>query len=117
MTHRLFVYGTLAPGRSNAYVLASIVGTWEPATVIGTLHQEGWGAAAGYPGIVLDESGSEVAGFLFTSASLPDHWARIDQFEGEGYERTLTSATRASGETVDAFIYRLSAQGLPAAPR
>ena len=113
MTNRLFVYGTLAPGRSNAYVLASVPGEWEPASVIGTLHQEGWGAAAGYPGIVLDESGSEVAGLLFTSASLPDHWARIDQFEGEGYERALTKAKRMGGEAVDAYIYRLSSKGLP----
>lgn len=113
MTTRLFVYGTLAPGRSNAYVLASVAGEWEPASVVGTLHPEGWGAAAGYPGIVLDEDGSEVTGFLFTSASLPEHWARLDKFEGEGYERTLTRAKRANGESVDAHIYVLSSGGLP----
>ena len=38
----------------------------------GTLLPEGWGAAAGYPGIVLDEHGAEVAGFLFSSDALPD---------------------------------------------
>lgn len=114
MIHRLFVYGTLAPGRSNAHVLASIPGEWEAASVIGSLHQEGWGAAAGYPGIVLDEGGSEVAGFLFTAETLPKHWARLDEFEGEGYERILTRARRATGELVDAYIYRLSTKGLPA---
>ena len=31
MINRLFVYGTLAPGRANAHVLADIPGTWEPA--------------------------------------------------------------------------------------
>ncbi|MBL8741644.1 MAG: gamma-glutamylcyclotransferase, partial [Myxococcales bacterium] len=70
MTPRLFVYGTLAPGRSNAYVLASLAGTWERGSVLGTLHAEGWGAAAGYPGIVLDPGGTEVDGFLFTSPDL-----------------------------------------------
>lgn len=113
MINRLFVYGTLAPGRSNAYVLAGVPGEWEPASVIGTLHQEGWGAAAGYPGIVLDEDGGVVAGFLFTSETLPEHWDRLDQFEGEGYERALTRAKRADGEIVDAYIYRLSLRGLP----
>ena len=108
MTHRLFVYGTLAPGRSNEHVLADIPGEWEPATVTGRLIQAGWGAADGYPGIILDERGGEVKGLLFTSESLDKHWASIDQFEGDGYERVLTSAKRQDGTTVDAYIYRLS---------
>ena len=108
MTHRLFVYGTLAPGRPNAHVLADVPGEWEPATVVGTLHPEGWGAAAGYPGIVLDERGGEVEGLLFSSEKLAEHWDRLDEFEGEGYERVLTTAKRKDGTTVDAYIYKLS---------
>ncbi|HYJ04310.1 MAG TPA: gamma-glutamylcyclotransferase family protein [Chthoniobacterales bacterium] len=111
MTHRLFVYGTLAPGRPNEHVLAEVPGEWEPATVIGTLFPEGCGAAAGYPGIVLDERGREVHGFLFGSESLAEHWARLDEFEGEGYERVLTTAKRRDGTTVDACIYKLSGNG------
>ena len=64
MTDRLFAYGTLVPGRANEHVLADVSGTWEPASVKGTLFQEGWGAAAGYPGVVLDEIGGEVHGFI-----------------------------------------------------
>ena len=109
MPHRLFVYGTLAPGRSNAHVLAPIPGEWEPATVTGTLLPEGWGAAAGYPGIILDEHGAEVAGFLFSSDALAEHWPRLDAFEGEGYERVLTTATRTDGTTVEAYVYALAA--------
>ena len=109
MPHRLFVYGTLAPGRSNAHVLAPIPGEWEPATVTGTLLPEGWGAAAGYPGIVLDEHGAEVAGFLFSSDALAEHWPRLDAFEGDGYERVLTTATRTDGTTVEAYVYALAA--------
>lgn len=108
MTHRLFVYGTLAPGRPNEHVLAGIPGEWEPATVTGRLLQKGWGAAVGYPGIVLDERGGEVQGLLFASESLDKHWARLDEFEGDGYERVLTSAKRQDGTTVEAYIYRLS---------
>jgi gamma-glutamylcyclotransferase (GGCT)/AIG2-like uncharacterized protein YtfP len=111
MTHRLFVYGTLAPGRPNEHVLAEIPGTWEPATVRGRLIQEGWGAAAGYPGIVLDERGDEVAGLLFSAVSLDQHWARVDEFEGEGYERVPTRATLADGTVVDAYVYQLSGAG------
>ena len=107
MIHRIFVYGTLAPGRPNEHVLADVPGVWEPATVIGTLLPEGWDAAAGYPGIVLDEHGGEVEGLLFSSESLGEHWARLDEFEGEGYERVLIPAKLKDGTTVDAYIYSL----------
>jgi gamma-glutamylcyclotransferase (GGCT)/AIG2-like uncharacterized protein YtfP len=51
MIDRLFVYGTLAPGRPNEHILANVAGEWEPASVTGRLLEEGWGAAAGYPGM------------------------------------------------------------------
>jgi len=107
MVDRLFVYGTLAPGRSNEHELAEVPGTWEPATVKGALLPEGWGAAEGYPGIVLDESGDDVQGFLFSSAELSEQWARLDAFEGDGYERVVTSVIRTDGTIVKAHIYAL----------
>ena len=113
MTHRLFVYGTLAPGRPNEHVLAGVPGKWEPATVKGRLLPEGWGAAAGYPGIVLDEQGGEVEGLLFSSESLAEHWPRLDEFEGEGYERVLTTAKLKDGTPVNAYVYQLSGNGPP----
>jgi gamma-glutamylcyclotransferase (GGCT)/AIG2-like uncharacterized protein YtfP len=113
MTSRLFIYGTLAPGRPNEHILANVPGTWEPATVIGTLHPEGWGAAVGYPGIVLDKGGREVEGLLYSSESLADHWDRLDEFEGDGYERVLTMVKRKDGTTVAAYIYKLSGNGPP----
>lgn len=106
--HRLFVYGTLAPGRSNAHVLADVPGDWQPATVRGTVLPDGWGAAAGYPGLILDESASEVQGLLFTSSELPAHWQRLDDFEGEGYVRVLVAVRLGQGAVVPAQVYALS---------
>ncbi len=108
MMDRLFVYGTLAPGRPNEHMLADVSGRWEPASVRGTLRQEGWGAAVGFPGIVLDECGDEIHGLIFSSDQLATHWPRLDQFEGDGYERVLTVAKLSDGTPVDAYIYRLS---------
>ena len=40
---RLFVYGSLAPNRANHHVISHVQGTWQPATVKGKLHDQGWG--------------------------------------------------------------------------
>jgi gamma-glutamylcyclotransferase (GGCT)/AIG2-like uncharacterized protein YtfP len=108
MTDRLFVYGTLAPGRPNAHVLADVPGHWTPATVRGRLVQAGWGAAAGYPGIVPSADGDDVPGFVFSSAALPAHWERLDAFEGPGYVRVRVPARLAGGASVEAFVYALA---------
>lgn len=109
---RLFVYGTLAPGRPNEHVLANLSGEWQPATTNGELLQEGWGASVGFPGIVLDEYGQEVHGLLFSSEQLSEHWERLDDFEGDGYERVLTSVKLRSGEAATAYVYVLRASSL-----
>lgn len=104
---RLFIYGTLAPGRPNAHVMAGIPGTWEPATVRGRLIQQGWGAAQGYPGIILDEHGDTIDGLIFSSNALAAHLPRLDAFEGSEYQRVTTTATLQDGTRVAACIYAL----------
>ena len=107
MTKKLFVYGTLSPGRPNEHVLRDIGGSWEEASVTGILHQEGWGSAMGYPGITLDKDGDKVEGFLFSSDKISEHWSELDEFEGEAYERVLTTVEIQNGTIVDAYIYTL----------
>lgn len=112
MNNALFVYGTLAPGRSNAHVMEGLTGDWIPAKTQGTLYQKGWGAAEGYPGLVLNSEGEDVTGLLFVSDDLPEHWARLDDFEGEGYQRIITQVEILDGEhkrsIKDAYVYALS---------
>ena len=107
MIKKLFVYGTLGPGRPNEHIMRNIGGTWEEASVIGILHQEGWGSAMGYPGITLDKEGDKVEGFLFSSDKISEHWSELDEFEGEAYERVLTTVELQNGTVVDAYIYTL----------
>lgn len=108
MTSRLLVYGTLAPGRPNEHVLAGLPGAWEPASITGTLVHQGWGAALGFPGVIVDEHGPDrVNGLLFTSDRLDEHWQRLDELEGEGYERVRTRVRVAEGRVEDAYVYVL----------
>jgi gamma-glutamylcyclotransferase (GGCT)/AIG2-like uncharacterized protein YtfP len=104
---RFAVYGTLAPGRPNHHQLSGLSGRWIEGTVRGQLLQEGWGAEVGYPGIVLDREGPTVDVQLFESSDLPDHWTRLDEFEGSGYQRTVTVVSTAEGDLL-ASIYVLA---------
>ncbi|EPY7437260.1 gamma-glutamylcyclotransferase family protein [Klebsiella quasipneumoniae] len=102
----LFVYGTLCPGRSNAHILEAIGGEWRPGYVTGTFYARGWGAAADFPGIVLDANGPRVNGYLFLSDRLAAHWPMLDDFE-EGYDRVPVEVTTDDGQQVSAWIYQL----------
>ncbi|MBX2862168.1 MAG: gamma-glutamylcyclotransferase [Leptolyngbyaceae cyanobacterium MAG.088] len=104
---RLFVYGTLQPGGPNEHVLTTIGGEWEPAVIKGNLIEAGWGAGMGYPGLVLDESGNDIHGYVFISSNLSDRWDALDEFEGKEYNRVVTSVTFLDGKKVQAHVYVL----------
>ncbi len=105
---RLATYGTLAPGRVNNAQLADLTGQWRRATVRGRLVEAGSGAKLGYPGLVLDPSGQEVEVHVFESPDLPDHWSRLDAFEGAGYRRVVTQVRAGEGD-LDVSIYVINA--------
>ena len=105
---RLFVYGTLAPGRPNAHVLAELPGTWTPATTRGHLVDQGWGAALGCPALVPHPDAPDVVpGVLLTSDALATHWERLDEFEGDSYQRVTVEVTVGDGTRRPAQTYAL----------
>ncbi len=108
MKDHLFVYGTLGPGRPNEHILNDIGGTWQIASVRGSLRQKGWGAAMGYPGIDLDKFGEEIQGYLFTSENISNHWQMLDKFEGESYQRVTTTVSLQDRSRLNAYIYTLA---------
>ncbi len=105
--HRLFAYGTLAPGRRNHHVVQHLQGGWEEGEVNGILYAQGIGPTTGYPALDLDEHGPPVKGFLLTSADLPAYWPALDEFEGAGYRRVKATIRKQDGATVDAYLYAL----------
>jgi gamma-glutamylcyclotransferase (GGCT)/AIG2-like uncharacterized protein YtfP len=101
---RLAIYGTLAPGRSNHGQLSELTGRWIKGAVRGRFVQSGWAAAMGFPALVLDASAPVVHLELFESPDLPMHWSRLDQFEGEGYQRVRVEVETDEGK-LPSFIY------------
>lgn len=106
--NRLFIYGTLAPGKQNHDVLSGLSGEWEEATVKGTLVDEGWGSGHGCPGLIPSRDASKVQGYLFTSNDLPENWDMLDTFEGSDYNREVVTVTLSSGVELDAYVYAVS---------
>jgi gamma-glutamylcyclotransferase (GGCT)/AIG2-like uncharacterized protein YtfP len=104
---RLGTYGSLAPGRPNHHHLAGISGRWMVGTVRGRLVDAGWGAKLGYPALILAEDAPAVEVHIFESADLPQHWARLDDFEGGEYERVATTARTSEGAVaVSMYVLR-----------
>jgi len=101
----LAVYGSLAPGETNHWVISRIEGDWEPGTIRGYTFEITWGPAEGHQGFIPDSGGVEVAVAVLRSASLDKQWRDVDEFEGPGYERTRLAVTLESGEEIEAWIY------------
>lgn len=101
---RLATYGTLMPGRRNHHQLAGLEGRWLSGTVRGTLVQRGWGAELGYPALKPSADGSAVEVQVFLSPDLPQHWDRLDAFEGDEYRRVPIRVETGEGP-VEAWIY------------
>ncbi|APX32392.1 hypothetical protein BH708_06265 [Brachybacterium sp. P6-10-X1] len=62
---------------------------------------------------MLADDGQEVSGMVLTSPDLTEHWDRLDDFEGEGYSRVVTTVRLADGADVEAQIYQAVDTALP----
>lgn len=107
---RLAVYGSLAPGRPNHHHLADISGRWRDGWVEGVLHDRGWGAAQGFPGIRLERGGPRVKVHVLESYELARHWDRLDDFEGEEYCRVPIDILGLDTVPVAGWIYALKTE-------
>ena len=54
--------------------------------------------------VALQADGPAIDVEVFESADLPDHRARLDDFDGDGYQRVVTRVRTPTGE-MDASIY------------
>lgn len=104
--YRLLVYGTLAPGEPNEHLLRTIGGSWKKHVFVRGYHYpEGWGKTEGFPAFRWDPDVGRVPVQLFTSHWLPEHWSRLDAFEGSGYRRIVVPVYDPGGFYTVANIY------------
>ena len=96
---RLIVYGSLAPGGTNAFMLAGLVGEWHPCRIRGHL-----GTYRGFKSFRYDPQGPEHPAWLLSCAELSRVILELDDFEGEEYERRIIPA-RVNGRSVMAQVY------------
>ncbi|MGK7913313.1 MAG: gamma-glutamylcyclotransferase [Synechococcus sp.] len=107
---RLAVYGTLAPGEENDWVLKSLQGQWSDGCVRGNLFPPGsWGGGIEYPGFEWEADGKPVAVKVFKYADLSTDWERLDAFEGNKYQRILVPVESESGTIQIANLYSMLA--------
>jgi gamma-glutamylcyclotransferase (GGCT)/AIG2-like uncharacterized protein YtfP len=108
----LIVYGTLAPIRSNHFVIEHIKGNWQHAIIRGKLENMGWGAGSGYYGFkfVNTEEQQEINAFVLSSDELIANWHMLDEFEGDEYKRVLAKYELQNGEVGIGYIYAINAK-------
>jgi gamma-glutamylcyclotransferase (GGCT)/AIG2-like uncharacterized protein YtfP len=104
----LAVYGTLAPGESNHGQVADIDGRWIEAAIRGERFTARWRDTPGYPAFVPDPAADPVPILVLVADELPDHWDRLDAFEGPGYRRIeIDVLDRAGARTIGrACVYQ-----------
>ncbi len=101
----LAVYGSLAPGEPNHWVVSRIEGEWVQGTVHGYVFEVTWGPADGYQGFIADPQGSAVEVSVLRSTQLEKKWREIDEFEGPGYDRLPIPVWLDDGTIIEADIY------------
>ena len=96
---KLIVYGSLAPGGSNAFLFAGVPGTWHRCSIRGHM-----GRLHGFKSFQYDPGGAELPAWLFDSPVLPRLLPDLDGLEGQEYRRVLIPPM-VDGYWVVAHIY------------
>ncbi|MBX3240870.1 MAG: gamma-glutamylcyclotransferase [Chitinophagaceae bacterium] len=107
----LVVYGTLAPGQINHYIISHIKGKWQPAVIRGSLTETGRGSAMGYKSFIPapdTTTGAIIDAFVLESDELEANWTLLDDFEGDGYRRILTRYEMTGNRTGYGYVYALN---------
>ncbi|MCE2571171.1 gamma-glutamylcyclotransferase family protein [Motilimonas eburnea] len=103
----LFVYGTLRPNEINHHYLKDLNGDWRSAHIQATLYETGLGPTSGFKVVDLSQPTQSIEGMIVFSEALEQAWPALDEFEGEGYVRQLTTAIDNEDKEHQVFVYAL----------
>jgi len=106
-SRHLIAYGSLMPGGLNHGLLSDLGGEWRQGWIAGELLDRGWSAAMSYPALRWCPEGGEVPAWAFISEDLPDHWRRLDDFEGLEYRRIWALFWDEEGRTLVGNMYAM----------
>jgi gamma-glutamylcyclotransferase (GGCT)/AIG2-like uncharacterized protein YtfP len=106
-SRHLIAYGSLMPGGLNHGLLSDLGGEWRQGWIAGELLDRGWSAAMSYPALRWCPEGGEVPAWAFISEDLPDHWRRLDDFEGLEYRRIWALFWDEEGRTLVGNVYAM----------
>ena len=90
----LAVYGSLAPGQVNHYLLSGLRGDWSVAEIEAVSVQKGWGVQQGFAALQWRPGASRHTVHVVRSDDLAPLWSTLDDFEGSDYVRTLVPLWR-----------------------
>ncbi|MFZ5448242.1 MAG: gamma-glutamylcyclotransferase [Thermodesulfobacteriota bacterium] len=96
---KLIVYGSLAPGEANHFLVTGLVGEWRRCHIRGHM-----GRYRGFKSFRYDCNGPEHPAWLLESIELPRFLTDLDDFEGEEYQRIVIPA-KVDGRWVMAQVY------------
>ena len=97
----LFVYGTLRRGER-----ADVTGTCD-VTYVGVARARGkMFRVEDHPGMVAsDDASDQVVGEVYRLENAPRAWPVLDEYEGDEFERTITSVRMDDGQVLQAWAY------------
>lgn len=79
----------------NASVLSGVTGTWSKGSVSGVVEHR-----VRFPYCTWEPSGSDVDVHVLASSELPEHFPKIDAFEGRRYVRSLVPVRAGSARYI-----------------
>lgn len=104
------VRNVLAIIKESAGLVAHLEGEWWEGWVAGELQDRGWSAAMSYPALRWCPEGGKVTAHLLVSSELPEHWHRLDEFEGLEYSRILAPFWTADGQLWVGNVYAVECE-------
>lgn len=93
--HRIALYGTLRRGERNHHVIEEVYGQWLGGTITGVLTTH-----RGYPYLFWEPGAEKIEVEVLSSQLLPKSLARLDEFEGDDYERIWIPVQTTEGKQI-----------------